>query len=124
MKYDNNNIFAKILRGEIPCEKVFENEFVIAFNDISPSAKIHVLVIPKEPFISFQDFCENASQELISSFFSSITEITKQLNIVESGYRLIANHGADAGQLVPHFHMHILAGNKLGALTIKDSTHA
>lgn len=115
MSYDKNNIFAKILRGEIPCKKVFENEYALAFYDIAPAAPVHVLVIPKGEYISFNDFSANAPKELVHGFFAAVQEVAAQLDL-QKGYRLISNHGEDAGQLVPHFHVHILGGKNLGKL--------
>ena len=114
--YDENNIFAKILRKEIPCDKVHEDDFSLFFNDINPQAKIHVLGIPKFPCIAFSDFIKNADNEITSSFFKSIQIVINDLNIEEGGYRLITNSGEDGGQEVPHFHIHILAGEKIRGL--------
>ena len=114
--YDENNIFAKILRKEIPCDKVYEDEFSLFFNDISPQAKVHVLGIPKFPCTTFSDFLKNADDRIISSFFKSIQLVISKINIEENGYRLITNSGEHGGQEVPHFHVHILAGEKIGSL--------
>tara|TARA_B100001287_G_scaffold251965_1_gene233575 strand:- start:435 stop:785 length:351 start_codon:yes stop_codon:yes gene_type:complete len=114
--YDENNIFAKILRKEIPCDKVYEDEFSLFFNDISPQAKVHVLGIPKFPCTTFSDFLKNADDQNISSFFKSIQLVISKLNIEENGYRLITNSGLHGGQEVPHFHVHILAGENIGSL--------
>ena len=114
--YDDNNIFAKILRKEIPCDKVYEDEFSLFFNDINPQAKIHILGIPKFPCTTFSDFLKNADNEYISSFFKSVEFVIIDINIEETGYRLITNSGEDGGQEVPHFHIHILAGEKIGSL--------
>ena len=114
--YDVNNIFAKILRKEIPCEKVYEDEFSLFFKDINPQAKIHILAIPKFQCTTFSDFLKNAENEIISSFFKSVQLVIDDLNIEEKGYRLITNSGEDGGQEVPHFHIHILAGEKIGSL--------
>ena len=114
--YDENNIFAKILRKEIPCDKVYEDEYSLYFNDISPQAKVHVLGIPKFPCTTFSDFLKNADDKNISSFFKSIQLVISKLNIQDSGYRLITNSGENGGQEVPHFHVHILAGEKIGSL--------
>ena len=109
--YNSENIFAKILRNEIPSEKVFENDDVYAFNDINPQAKIHVLIIPKSSYCSFIDFSENASPDEQANFYRSILEIATKLGI-NNGYRLITNVGLDGGQEVPHFHFHLLSGRK------------
>ena len=114
--YDENNIFAKILRKEIPCDKVHEDEFSLFFNDINPQAKIHVLGVPKFPCTTFSDFLKNADNENITSFFKSVQLVINNLNIENKGYRLITNSGEDGGQEVPHFHIHILAGEKIGNL--------
>ena len=116
MMYDNNNIFAKIIRGEIPCNKVYEDEFAFAFHDIKPEAPVHVLVLPKGEFVSFNDFSINANAAEMQGFFAAIQKVAQQLGITKSGYRLITNHGADASQSVFHFHVHILAGKALGGL--------
>ena len=114
MAYDQNNIFAKILRGEIPCAKVFENDHVLAFNDIAQKAPVHILIIPKGAYISSADFSLNASEEEIVSLNRAIGEIAREKGIVESGFRVISNHGLDARQEVPHYHVHLLGGNDLG----------
>jgi histidine triad (HIT) family protein len=111
--YDSSNIFARILKGEIPCNKVYEDEVALAFHDIQPSAPVHVLVVPKGEFISFEDFSAQ-SVETIGHFFQSIRKVAESLGLKE--YRLITNHGSGAGQSVFHFHVHILSGKPLGAL--------
>jgi diadenosine tetraphosphate (Ap4A) HIT family hydrolase len=116
MAYDRNNIFAKILRGELPSNKVYEDEFALAFHDIAPDAPVHVLVIPKGEYISFDDFMENAPGDFILGFFNSVHKVSVMLGMPENGYRLISNHGAAAAQTVPHFHIHLLSGKKLGRL--------
>ncbi|MDA9742747.1 HIT domain-containing protein [Pelagibacteraceae bacterium] len=114
--YDENNIFAKILRREIPCDKVYEDEFSLFFNDIAPQAKIHVLGIPKFPCTTYSDFLKIADNQNILSFFKSVEIVINKLKINQNGYRLITNAGKDGGQEVPHFHIHILAGEKIGTL--------
>lgn len=118
--YDENNIFAKILRTEIPCQKISENEYALAFYDIQPQAKKHILVIPKGAYISSQDFYLKASDAEIKGFHACIAMVTEaeNLNILDNqkGYRLLSNAGHDGGQEVPHFHVHILGGEKLGSL--------
>ena len=111
--YDRNNIFAKIINGEIPCKKIYEDEDVLFFYDINPAAKIHVLGIPKVPCVDFVDFVKNYDDDVISKFFKKTEEIINDLNIKKSGYKIIANSGKDGGQEVPHFHIHILGGEKL-----------
>ena len=120
MPYDPNNIFAKILRGEIPCNKAYEDEAVLAFHDIEPAAPVHVLVIPKGKYASFDDFVRRANDGEVHRFFTTVQKIAHELGIDKTGYRLITNHGADASQSVPHFHVHILAGRLLGGLVPGD----
>ncbi len=112
MSYDTNNVFAKILRHEIPSATVYEDEFVLAFNDINPKAKIHVLVIPKGAYVDFQDLLDHATQPEIDGFLKGILATVRTLNLA-NGYRLVLNTGKDSGQEVPHLHAHILAGEKL-----------
>lgn len=114
--YDDNNVFAKILRGEIPCDKVYEDEHVFAFNDILPQKPVHVLVIPKNSYVSVDDFGENASPEESKAFFAAIAKIARDKGLCEEGFRCIANTGDNGGQEVPHFHMHILGGEHAGPL--------
>ncbi len=116
MAYDPNNIFARILRGEIPCDKVYESDHALAFRDLHPKAKIHVLIIPKEPYESAQDFSAKASEAEIVGFTRAIAEISAKLGLAPSGYRLIANTGPHAHQEVPHFHLHMLGGQPMGAM--------
>lgn len=113
MTYDPNNIFARIIRGEIPCQKVYEDEHALAFRDIEPAAPVHVLVVPKGAFQSFNDFIQHDA-EGIARFFRTVQKIAAQEGLEESGYRLLMNHGADASQSVAHFHVHILGGKPLG----------
>src|SRR4051812_40938365 len=108
MSYDSNNIFAKILRGEIPCAKIYEDEHVLAFKDIRPQAKVHALVIPKGAYASAQDFGAKASEQEIVAFNRAVSKIAADLGIAETGYRLIANSGGHGHQEVPHYHVHIL----------------
>ena len=114
--YDSQNIFARILRGEIPCKKVFENDHALAFHDINPQAPVHVLVIPKGPYCSFADFSASASEAEIAGFFRAVGQIAKDLGLEAPGYRMLANMGADSGQEVPHFHVHLFAGRPLGRM--------
>ena len=114
--YDQNNIFAKIIRNEISCEKIFEDDKVFFFNDINPKAKIHILGIPKAEVISLSDFIVKSSQQDFSYFFKKTFEIIQKFKLDKTGYRLICNDGKDANQEVPHFHIHILGGNNLGGL--------
>ena len=114
--YDDNNIFARILRGEIPCKKVYEDEWALAFHDISPQAPTHVLVIPKGRYCSFADFSADASEAEIAGFTRAVGRIARDLGLDAPGYRLLANTGADSGQEVPHFHVHLFAGKPLGRM--------
>ena len=118
MKYDNDNIFAKILRGEIPCKKIFENEFVLSFYDINPQKKIHALIIPKGPFIDLDDFIKNAKEKEILEFFKAISHVAKLLKIsnIEGGYRTISNIAKNGGQEVPHLHFHLFGGENVGKM--------
>lgn len=114
--YDKNNIFARIIRGEVPSKKIYEDDHVIAFNDIAPSAPIHILVLPKGEYISFHDFMEKADSEEISHFFKIVKKISADLEIEKNGYRILSNIGNDGMQTIPHMHLHILAGKNLGTL--------
>ncbi len=116
MAYDPDNIFAKILRGEIPCDKVHEDEFALAFNDIKPLAPVHVLVIPKGQYVSSDDFFGQAPGQEIAGFFRAVGQAARKLGVLGNGYRILANHGRDAHQEVPHFHVHIIAGRDLGGM--------
>ena len=114
--YDDSNIFAKILRGEIPCDKVYEDAHALAFRDINPQAASHVLVIPKGDYLSLDDFSTKASDAEIAGYVRAVGRVARDLGLAESGYRLLANHGRDANQEVPHLHFHIFGGQKLGAM--------
>ena len=119
MSYDKNNIFAKILRKEIPCKKIFENEHVLSFHDISPQKKIHALVIPKGEYIDLDDFNARASDQEIVALSKAITEVSKILNIstdTGKGYRVLTNLSEDGGQEVPHLHFHLFGGEKVGKM--------
>ncbi len=117
MGYDSSNVFAKILRGEIPCKPVFEDSFSLAFEDITPQAPIHVLVIPKGSYTDAHDFYTHATPEEITGFSRAVAKVVDQLNLVRSGgYRMITNHGLHGGQEVPHFHVHLLGGKQLGPM--------
>ncbi len=116
MAYDPNNVFAKILRGEIPCRKVHEDEHVLAFHDIRPQAPTHVLVIPKGAYVSWDDFSANASDAEIAAWVRAVGRIARDVGVADSGYRVIANVGPDSLQEVPHLHAHILGGRVLGPL--------
>jgi histidine triad (HIT) family protein len=116
MAYDDSNIFARILRGEVPCRRVLEDEHALAFHDINPLAPVHVLVIPKGPYVSMADFGAKASDEEIAGFFRAVSRVAEQLGVGASGYRILANAGTDANQEVPHFHVHIFGGAPLGPM--------
>ena len=117
--YDDANIFARILRGEIPCRKVHEDEWSLAFHDIAPQAPVHVLVIPKGRYVSWVDFAARASAAEIAGFVRAVGAVAHGLGVEEPGYRLLANVGADSGQEVPHLHVHILAGRPLGPMLVR-----
>ena len=119
MSYDKNNIFAKILRKEIPCKKIFENDYVLSFHDINPQKKIHVLVIPKGEYIDLDDFNNKASDQEIVALSKAITEVSKILGIsidTGKGYRALTNLSEDGGQEVPHLHFHLFGGEKVGKM--------
>ena len=119
MIYDNNNIFAKILRKEIPCKKIYEDEFVFSFYDINPKKKIHALVIPKGKYIDLDDFHSKASEKEMIGFYKGITIVAKKLKIsldYGNGYRTLTNLGENGGQEVPHLHFHIFGGEIVGSM--------
>ncbi len=112
--YDNSNAFAKILRGELSCDKVYDDENVLVFHDKYPDAPVHLLIIPKKQYVSFDNFINNGLQEEIVHFFKIVREITHKYGLEKTGYRLVTNHGKHGEQVVPHFHFHILGGKNLG----------
>ena len=114
--YDDTNIFARILRGEIPSETVYEDDYALAFNDIRPAAPTHVLVIPRGPYVSWDDFSERASDAEIAGFVRAVGKVARDKGLVAPGYRLLANVGVDSGQEVPHLHVHIFGGRPLGPM--------
>lgn len=116
MAYDDNNIFAKILRGEIPAKKIYEDDHALAFHDLYAKAPVHVLVIPKGKYVSIADFGENATEAEITGFYRAVAKVARDLGLTEAGFRTIANTGLNGGQEVPHFHVHLLGGKKLGAM--------
>jgi histidine triad (HIT) family protein len=116
MNYDTNNIFARILRGEIPCKKVYENDHVLAFDDIAPQAPVHVLVIPKGAYVSMDDFTAKASAAEQAALMKAVGDIARQAGVAATGYRVISNCGTDGHQDVPHLHLHVLGGRKLGRM--------
>ena len=114
--YDGNNVFARILRDEIPAKRVYEDEHALAFHDINPLAPTHMLVIPKGPFVSWDDFSANATDSEIAGFVRAVGKVAREACLVENGYRLLANTGTNSGQEVPHLHVHIFAGRPLGPM--------
>ena len=119
LPYDPSNIFARILRGEIPCQKVFEDDHVLAFNDINPQTPTHVLVIPKGAYVSFDDFSARARPEEITAFVRAAGQIARDAGLADPGYRILSNIGRDGHQEVPHFHLHIFGGRPLGRMVPK-----
>jgi histidine triad (HIT) family protein len=114
--YDESNIFARILRGELPCRKAYEDEHALAFHDIHPQAPVHILVIPKGRYVSWDDFSERAAAEEIAGFVRAVGHVAREQGLVAPGYRLLANTGANSGQEVPHLHVHIFGGRPLGPM--------
>ena len=114
--YDDNNIFARILRGELPSKAIYEDEHVLAFHDINPLAPTHILVIPKGPYVSWDDFSAKASDAEIAGFIRAVGKIAREADLVEPGYRVLANVGVNSGQEVPHLHLHIFGGRPLGPM--------
>ncbi|MDA0339812.1 MAG: histidine triad nucleotide-binding protein [Proteobacteria bacterium] len=118
--YDDQNIFAKILRGEIPCNKVYEDDHALVFHDINPQAPVHLLVIPKGPYISMVDFAARAPDDLIAGFFRAVGKVSEELALTDPGFRILANHGPHSHQEVPHLHIHIFGGKQLGPMLVRD----
>ena len=116
MVYDPQNIFAKILRGEIPCDKVYENDHALAFNDIVPQTPAHILVVPKGAYVSMADFSTNATDAEIGGLIRAVGQVARDAGLEDPGYRILANHGADAHQEVAHFHIHVFGGRDLGGM--------
>jgi histidine triad (HIT) family protein len=116
MAYDSGNVFARILRGELPCKKVYEDDHVLAFHDISPQAPVHVLVIPKGAYVSMDDFSDRASDAEIAALTRAVGRIARDLGLAEPGYRILSNIGSDGHQEVPHLHIHIFGGRPLGRM--------
>ncbi len=116
MAYDTTNIFARILRKEIPCTPIYEDEYVLAFRDIAPKAPTHILVIPKGAYIDIADFGARASAAEIEGFFRAVSKISAEQNLTQQGFRSIANTGLHGGQEVPHFHLHLLGGKSIGPM--------
>lgn len=118
--YDQNNIFARILRGEIPCKKIMEDDHVLAFHDIAPKAPVHILVIPKGAYVSIADFGARASAAEVKAFYAAVSKIAEDTGVAKTGFRVIANTGINGGQEVPHFHVHILGGRALGPMVVSE----
>lgn len=116
MAYDQTNIFARILRGEIPCNKVYEDDYALAFHDINPQAAVHVLVIPKGPYTNFSTFASQASAAEIAGFIKATGHVAQELGLTNQGYRLLSNEGLNGGQEVPHLHYHLVGGQPLGRM--------
>ena len=114
--YDDDNIFARILRGEIPCDKVYENDHALAFRDINPQAPVHILVIPKGRYVSMDDFSSDASDAQIAGFTRAVGQVARDAGVDDTGYRILANHGRDGQQEVAHFHVHVFGGKNLGRM--------
>jgi histidine triad (HIT) family protein len=114
--YDPNNIFAKILRGEIPCKKVYEDDFALAFHDINPQAPVHLLVIPKGAYVSWDDFSEKAPADEIAGFIRAVGQVAREAGLVDPGYRMLANVGVHGHQEVPHLHVHLFGGRQFYAM--------
>jgi diadenosine tetraphosphate (Ap4A) HIT family hydrolase len=117
--YDPQNIFARILRGELPCNRIYEDDYALAFQDIHPRAPVHVLIIPKLPYVSLADFTAQATPEQIGGFFKAVGAVAKQLDLEERGYRILANMGGNGHQEVPHFHVHLFGGRPLGPMLLE-----
>jgi histidine triad (HIT) family protein len=120
MSYDPSNVFAKILRGEIPCKKVHEDEHTLAFHDIRPQAPVHVLVIPKGAYVSWDDFSTKASDAEVLAFTRAVGQVARMVGVADAGYRLLSNVGADGHQEVAHLHVHIFGGRPLGRMLPKE----
>jgi len=116
LPYDDGNVFARVLRGELPCRKVYEDEHALAFHDINPAAPVHVLVIPKGRYVSWDDFSASASEAEIAGFVRAVGHVAREHGLVAAGYRLLANVGANGGQEVPHLHVHLFGGRGLGPM--------
>ena len=116
LPYDDSNIFARILRGELPCNKVYEDDYVLAFHDINPQAPVHILVIPRGPYVSWDDFSARAPAGEIAGFVRAVGHVARDQGLVAPGYRLLANTGTSSGQEVPHLHVHIFGGRPMGPM--------
>ncbi len=118
--YDTENIFAKILRGELPCDKVYEDEHVLAFKDLYPKAPVHVLILPKRPYVSVTDFSQSASDAEIAAWIRAAGNVARELGVAEGGYRVLCNVGRDGHQEVAHLHMHLVGGRDLGGMIRRE----
>jgi histidine triad (HIT) family protein len=116
MAYDASNVFARILRGEIPCDKVYEDDYALAFHDIRPLAPVHVLIVPKGPYVTFDEMTSQATPEFVGGFFRAVSEVARLTGVVDTGYRFLANNGGDAHQEVMHLHIHVFGGRPLGPM--------
>lgn len=121
MSYDPDNVFAKILRGELPCKKVHETEHALAFHDINPLTPVHVLVIPKGAYTDFADFTANASPEEIYDFWRAVYDVARMTGVEDSGFRIVSNKGSDAGQIVFHFHVHVFGGRPVSGSMVRPA---
>jgi len=117
--YDDQNVFARILRGEIPSRRVYEDDWAVAFHDVAPQAPIHVLVIPRGPYVALTDFIASASDAEIAGFFRAVTAVARELGLEQPGYRVLSNMGVHSGQEVPHLHVHLFGGAPLGPMLVK-----
>ena len=124
MSYDPNNIFARILRGEIPCKKVYEDDNILAFHDIHPQAPVHVLIIPKGPYVNAGDLAEKGSDAELAALLRAVPKIAELTGVKDSGYRIMANIGRDGHQEVPHLHLHLFGGRQLGRMVSRSVIEA
>jgi histidine triad (HIT) family protein len=120
--YDESNIFARLLRGEIPSKRVYEDEWAVAFHDIAPQAALHVLVIPRGPYVALSDFVARGTEQEIAGFFRAVGTVARELGLEEPGFRVLTNMGQDSGQEVPHFHVHLFGGGPLGPMLVSPPT--
>jgi diadenosine tetraphosphate (Ap4A) HIT family hydrolase len=120
MAYDSGNVFAKILRGEIPCSKVYEDDYALAFHDIRPLAPVHVLVIPKGPYVTLDELTSFAPAAFVAGFFKAVSEVARLTGLTGTGYRILANNGGDAHQEVMHLHIHLFGGHPLGPMLLRQ----
>lgn len=121
MTYDTDNVFARILRGELPCDRVYEDEYVLAFNDIAPKAPVHVLVISKGSYVDMNDFARRASKSEMTALLQALGRLAEQLGVAEKGYRVLSNGGEYGRQEIPHLHFHLLGGHDLGPMIVEPT---